>query len=72
MLDMISGGNGICLLNKPNVDLTQDMSKNLPGQLYNLDKQCEMAFGSGITSCKYIVRCKQIICWTYIEVYSVE
>ncbi|XP_062522406.1 A disintegrin and metalloproteinase with thrombospondin motifs 9-like isoform X2 [Corticium candelabrum] len=63
----LDGGNGICLLNKPNVDLTQDMSKNLPGQLYNLDKQCEMAFGSGITSCKYIqdeVPCRRLWCST--------
>ena len=51
------------------------LTEELPGQLFNLDQQCELAFGPGIQTCKYIVsefhkkcRCGSLFCLDFSKI----
>ncbi|MGH0137320.1 UNVERIFIED_CONTAM: hypothetical protein FKN15_069956 [Acipenser sinensis] len=49
-------GYGECLLDEP-VSRTYELPSQLPGQLYNANKQCELMFGPGSQVCPYL-------CWS--------
>jgi hypothetical protein len=60
----LDGGNGICLLDRPG-KAKKELTEELPGQLFDLDQQCEFAFGPDVQSCKYIqdeIPCKRLWC----------
>lgn len=52
-----SGGYGECLLDKPSTDLldAHRAAKNLPGESFDENKQCELVFGNGSKICPYMV-----------------
>lgn len=52
-----SSSRSSCLLNHPETDLIvhENMSKRLPGETFNQDKQCELVFGWGAKICSYMV-----------------
>lgn len=50
-----STGHGECLLDKPNGRI-YDLSLQLPGLMYDVNKQCELMFGPGSQVCPYLVR----------------
>lgn len=50
-----STGHGECLLDKPN-GRVYDLSSQLPGSVYDVNKQCELMFGPGSQVCPYLVR----------------
>lgn len=49
-----STGYGECLLDKPSGG-TYDLSSQLPGSMYDVNKQCELTFGVGSQVCPYLV-----------------
>lgn len=49
-----STGYGECLLNEPE-SRTYPLPPQLPGLLYNVNKQCELIFGPGSQVCPYMV-----------------
>lgn len=51
----ISTGYGECLLDEP-VSRPYTLSQQLPGQIYSVNKQCELIFGPGTQVCPYMVR----------------
>jgi hypothetical protein len=64
LTEFLDGGNGICLLDRPG-KAKKELTEELPGQLFDLDQQCEFAFGPDVQSCKYIqdeIPCKRLWC----------
>ncbi|KAM6215650.1 A disintegrin and metalloproteinase with thrombospondin motifs 20 [Rhynchocyon petersi] len=57
-LDM---GHGECLLDKPN-GRTYDLPSQLPGMIYDINKQCELMFGPGSQACPYLRQCRRLWC----------
>ncbi|XP_072027188.1 A disintegrin and metalloproteinase with thrombospondin motifs 9-like isoform X2 [Amphiura filiformis] len=53
---------GQCLLDKPSD--SQPLPTYLPGEVYNVSKQCELVFGGGSTICPYhyMRNCKRLWC----------
>lgn len=49
-----STGYGECLLNEPE-SRPYPLPSQLPGLLYNVNKQCELIFGPGSQVCPYMV-----------------
>lgn len=49
-----STGYGECLLDEP-VSRPYTLSQQLPGQIYSVNKQCELIFGPGTQVCPYMV-----------------
>lgn len=49
-----STGYGECLLDKPSGRI-YDLSSQLPGSVYDVNKQCELMFGLGSQVCPYLV-----------------
>lgn len=49
-----STGYGECLLDIPNGRI-YDFQTQLPGSLYDVNKQCELMFGPGSQVCPYLV-----------------
>lgn len=49
-----STGYGECLLDKPSGRI-YDLSSQLPGSIYDVNKQCELMFGLGSQVCPYLV-----------------
>lgn len=49
-----STGYGECLLDKPSGRI-YDLSSQLPGSMYDVNKQCELMFGFGSQVCPYLV-----------------
>lgn len=49
-----STGYGECLLDKPSGRI-YDLSSQLPGSMYDVNKQCELMFGLGSQVCPYLV-----------------
>ena len=49
-----STGYGECLLDEP-VSRPYSLSQQLPGRIYNVNKQCELIFGPGTQVCPYMV-----------------
>uniref|UniRef100_A0A3B1IPV9 ADAM metallopeptidase with thrombospondin type 1 motif 20 n=1 Tax=Astyanax mexicanus TaxID=7994 RepID=A0A3B1IPV9_ASTMX len=54
-------GYGECLLDEP-VGKTYDLPVKLPGQLYNVNRQCELMFGPGSQVCPFMKQCKRLWC----------
>ncbi|EPY76961.1 a disintegrin-like and metallopeptidase (reprolysin type) with thrombospondin type 1 motif, 20, partial [Camelus ferus] len=50
---VVSTGHGECLLDKPNGRI-YDLSSQLPGLMYDVNKQCELMFGPGSQVCPYL------------------
>lgn len=50
-----STGYGECLLDEP-AGRTYNLPAQLPGQLYNANRQCELMFGPGSQVCPFMVR----------------
>ncbi|EMP33955.1 A disintegrin and metalloproteinase with thrombospondin motifs 20 [Chelonia mydas] len=54
-------GYGECLLDKPSGRI-YDLSSQLPGSMYDVNKQCELMFGPGSQVCPYLKQCKRLWC----------
>lgn len=53
---LCSAGVAECLLDKPRKKYRRKVSRwHSPGELYNVDKQCELLFGTGSKVCPYMV-----------------
>lgn len=70
---IISTGYGECLLDEP-VSGPYSLSQQLPGQIYSVNKQCELIFGPGTQVCPYMVRrslreLHNILTWMFSTVY---
>uniref|UniRef100_A0A8D0G345 ADAM metallopeptidase with thrombospondin type 1 motif 20 n=1 Tax=Strix occidentalis caurina TaxID=311401 RepID=A0A8D0G345_STROC len=63
--EFLDTGYGECLLDKPSGRI-YDLSSQLPGSMYDVNKQCELMFGLGSQVCPYLKQCKRLWC-TSIE-----
>nr|AAH80332.1 adamts9 protein [Xenopus tropicalis] len=55
-------GYGECLLDEP-ISRTYTLPQQLPGALYNVNKQCELIFGPGSQVCPYMqMQCRRLWC----------
>ncbi|XP_036992016.2 A disintegrin and metalloproteinase with thrombospondin motifs 9 isoform X1 [Artibeus jamaicensis] len=54
-------GYGECLLNKPE-SRYYHLPSQLPGLLYNVNKQCELIFGPGSQVCPFMMQCRRLWC----------
>uniref|UniRef100_A0A8D3D779 ADAM metallopeptidase with thrombospondin type 1 motif 9 n=1 Tax=Scophthalmus maximus TaxID=52904 RepID=A0A8D3D779_SCOMX len=52
--EFLDTGYGECLLDEP-VSRPYGLSQQLPGRIYNVNKQCELIFGPGTQVCPYMV-----------------
>ncbi|XP_078504179.1 A disintegrin and metalloproteinase with thrombospondin motifs 20 [Lissotriton helveticus] len=59
--DFLDTGYGECLLDKP-TGRTYELSLQLPGTIYDVNKQCELMFGPGSQLCPYLKQCKRLWC----------
>ncbi|XP_066495448.1 A disintegrin and metalloproteinase with thrombospondin motifs 15 [Tiliqua scincoides] len=58
--DFLDSGHGDCLLDQPTKPLP--LPDDLPGSNYNLNQQCELAFGIGSKPCPYMQYCTKLWC----------
>ncbi|XP_029429089.1 A disintegrin and metalloproteinase with thrombospondin motifs 15 [Rhinatrema bivittatum] len=58
--DFLDSGHGDCLLDQPIKPIT--FPEDLPGAAYNLNRQCELAFGIGSKPCPYMQFCTKLWC----------
>uniref|UniRef100_A0A8C9WI54 ADAM metallopeptidase with thrombospondin type 1 motif, 15a n=1 Tax=Scleropages formosus TaxID=113540 RepID=A0A8C9WI54_SCLFO len=58
--DFLDSGHGDCLLDQPQKVLA--LPEALPGITYTLNRQCELAFGSGSKPCPYMQSCAKLWC----------
>ncbi|XP_016350221.1 A disintegrin and metalloproteinase with thrombospondin motifs 20-like [Sinocyclocheilus anshuiensis] len=54
-------GYGECLLDEP-LGRMYNLPNQLPGQLYNANRQCELMFGPGSQVCPFMKQCKRLWC----------
>ncbi|XP_073476043.1 A disintegrin and metalloproteinase with thrombospondin motifs 20 [Aquarana catesbeiana] len=59
--EFLDTGYGECLLDKPS-GRVYEFSHQLPGIVYDANKQCELMFGSGSQVCPYMKQCKRLWC----------
>ncbi|XP_057647833.1 A disintegrin and metalloproteinase with thrombospondin motifs 20 [Chionomys nivalis] len=59
--EFLDTGHGECLLDKPNGRI-YDLSPQLPGAVYDVNKQCELMFGPGSQVCPYLKQCRRLWC----------
>ncbi|XP_043084392.1 A disintegrin and metalloproteinase with thrombospondin motifs 20 [Puntigrus tetrazona] len=59
--DFLDTGYGECLLDEPS-GTTYNLPNQLPGQLYNANRQCELMFGLGSQVCPFMKQCKRLWC----------
>ncbi|XP_041442325.1 A disintegrin and metalloproteinase with thrombospondin motifs 20 [Xenopus laevis] len=59
--EFLDTGYGECLLDKPNGRI-YEFSNQLPGVIYNVNRQCELMFGTGSQVCPYMKQCKRLWC----------
>ncbi|XP_060047729.1 A disintegrin and metalloproteinase with thrombospondin motifs 20 isoform X2 [Erinaceus europaeus] len=59
--EFLDTGHGECLLDKPNGRI-YDLSLQLPGLTYDVNKQCELMFGPGSQVCPYLKQCRRLWC----------
>ncbi|XP_018414982.1 PREDICTED: A disintegrin and metalloproteinase with thrombospondin motifs 20-like, partial [Nanorana parkeri] len=59
--EFLDTGYGECLLDKPS-GRVYEFSHQLPGVVYDANKQCELIFGSGSQVCPYMKQCKRLWC----------
>ncbi|XP_062816961.1 A disintegrin and metalloproteinase with thrombospondin motifs 15 [Anolis carolinensis] len=58
--DFLDSGHGDCLLDQPTKPIP--LPEELPGTNYNLNQQCELAFGTGSKPCPYMQYCTKLWC----------
>ncbi|XP_077161405.1 A disintegrin and metalloproteinase with thrombospondin motifs 15 [Paroedura picta] len=58
--DFLDSGHGDCLLDQPTKPIA--LPEDLPGTNYNLNRQCELAFGIGSKPCPYMQYCTKLWC----------
>uniref|UniRef100_A0A669EEA7 ADAM metallopeptidase with thrombospondin type 1 motif, 9 n=1 Tax=Oreochromis niloticus TaxID=8128 RepID=A0A669EEA7_ORENI len=59
--EFLDTGYGECLLDEP-VSRPYTLSQQLPGRIYNVNKQCELIFGPGTQVCPYMTQCRRLWC----------
>uniref|UniRef100_A0A8C0KDD9 ADAM metallopeptidase with thrombospondin type 1 motif 9 n=1 Tax=Canis lupus dingo TaxID=286419 RepID=A0A8C0KDD9_CANLU len=59
--EFLDTGYGECLLNEPE-SRPYPLPRQLPGLLYNVNKQCELIFGPGSQVCPYMMQCRRLWC----------
>ncbi|KAM9311710.1 A disintegrin and metalloproteinase with thrombospondin motifs 20 [Gastrophryne carolinensis] len=59
--EFLDTGYGECLLDKPSGQV-YEFSHQLPGIIYDANKQCELMFGTGSQVCPYMKQCKRLWC----------
>ncbi|XP_037107672.1 A disintegrin and metalloproteinase with thrombospondin motifs 9 [Syngnathus acus] len=59
--EFLDTGYGECLLDEP-VSRPYGLSQQLPGWVYNVNKQCELIFGPGTQVCPYMTQCRRLWC----------
>ncbi|MEE6480837.1 hypothetical protein FKM82_012679 [Ascaphus truei] len=59
--EFLDTGYGECLLDKPSGRM-YELSHQLPGVIYDVNKQCELMFGPGSQVCPYLKQCKRLWC----------
>ncbi|KAK6319051.1 hypothetical protein J4Q44_G00102620, partial [Coregonus suidteri] len=59
--EFLDTGYGECLLDEP-ISRPYSLSQQLPGRIYNVNKQCELIFGPGTQVCPYMVQCRRLWC----------
>ncbi|XP_008144491.2 A disintegrin and metalloproteinase with thrombospondin motifs 9 isoform X1 [Eptesicus fuscus] len=59
--EFLDTGYGECLLNEPGYR-AYSLPSQLPGLLYNVNKQCELIFGQGYQVCPYMMQCRRLWC----------
>uniref|UniRef100_A0A672N140 A disintegrin and metalloproteinase with thrombospondin motifs 20-like n=1 Tax=Sinocyclocheilus grahami TaxID=75366 RepID=A0A672N140_SINGR len=59
--DFLDTGYGECLLDEP-LGRMYNLPSQLPGQLYNANRQCELMFGPGSQVCPFMKQCKRLWC----------
>uniref|UniRef100_A0A5F9CF40 ADAM metallopeptidase with thrombospondin type 1 motif 9 n=1 Tax=Oryctolagus cuniculus TaxID=9986 RepID=A0A5F9CF40_RABIT len=59
--EFLDTGYGECLLNEPE-SRPYPLPPQLPGLLYNVNKQCELIFGPGSQVCPYMMQCRRLWC----------
>ncbi|XP_051706363.1 A disintegrin and metalloproteinase with thrombospondin motifs 20 isoform X2 [Oryctolagus cuniculus] len=59
--EFLDTGHGECVLDKPN-GRTYELFSELPGLLYDVNKQCELMFGPGSQVCPYMKQCRRLWC----------
>ncbi|XP_074140277.1 A disintegrin and metalloproteinase with thrombospondin motifs 9 isoform X2 [Sminthopsis crassicaudata] len=59
--EFLDTGYGECLLNEPE-SRTYPLPPQLPGLIYNVNKQCELIFGPGSQVCPYMMQCRRLWC----------
>ncbi|XP_031421068.1 A disintegrin and metalloproteinase with thrombospondin motifs 20 [Clupea harengus] len=59
--EFLDTGYGECLLDEP-VGRTYNLPTQLPGQLYDANRQCEFMFGPGSRVCPFMKPCKRLWC----------
>uniref|UniRef100_A0AAQ4S610 ADAM metallopeptidase with thrombospondin type 1 motif, 9 n=1 Tax=Gasterosteus aculeatus aculeatus TaxID=481459 RepID=A0AAQ4S610_GASAC len=59
--EFLDTGYGECLLDEP-VSRPHSLSQPLPGQIYDVNKQCELIFGQGTQVCPYMTQCRRLWC----------
>nr|XP_006004481.1 PREDICTED: A disintegrin and metalloproteinase with thrombospondin motifs 9 [Latimeria chalumnae] len=59
--EFLDTGYGECLLDEP-VSRSYILPQQLPGLIYNVNKQCELIFGLGSQVCPYMTQCRRLWC----------
>ncbi|XP_006779208.1 PREDICTED: A disintegrin and metalloproteinase with thrombospondin motifs 9 [Myotis davidii] len=60
--EFLDTGYGECLLNEPGYR-AYSLPSQMPGLLYNVNKQCELIFGQGYQVCPYMqLQCRRLWC----------
>ncbi|XP_068132664.1 A disintegrin and metalloproteinase with thrombospondin motifs 20 isoform X2 [Hyperolius riggenbachi] len=59
--EFLDTGYGECLLDKAS-GRVYEFSHQLPGIIYDANKQCELMFGAGSQVCPYMKQCKRLWC----------
>uniref|UniRef100_A0A8C3JV51 ADAM metallopeptidase with thrombospondin type 1 motif 9 n=1 Tax=Calidris pygmaea TaxID=425635 RepID=A0A8C3JV51_9CHAR len=59
--EFLDTGYGECLLDEPS-SRTYTLPQQLPGLIYDVNKQCELIFGPGSQVCPYMMQCRRLWC----------
>uniref|UniRef100_A0A8D2LD57 ADAM metallopeptidase with thrombospondin type 1 motif 9 n=1 Tax=Varanus komodoensis TaxID=61221 RepID=A0A8D2LD57_VARKO len=59
--EFLDTGYGECLLDEP-TSRTYTLPQQLPGYIYDVNKQCELIFGPGAKVCPYMKQCRRLWC----------
>ncbi|XP_062931617.1 A disintegrin and metalloproteinase with thrombospondin motifs 20 isoform X2 [Cynocephalus volans] len=59
--EFLDTGHGECLLDKPSGKI-YNLTFELPGLIYDVNKQCELMFGPGSQVCPYLKQCRRLWC----------